>query len=76
MTLIKKRDVKEHFAARRRARTHRFMPPDQHDATGIARTVPDAIPANSAGFINDFVGEHSSAVVPIMPGKDEGLGTL
>jgi hypothetical protein len=76
MTLIKKRDVKKHFAARRRARTHRFMPPGQHGATGIARNVPDAIPVNPAEFLKDFLGEHSSAVAPIAPGKDEGLGTL
>ena len=44
MTLIKKRDVEKHFAARRRARTHPFIPASQPDATGFSGPAPDSIP--------------------------------
>ncbi|HEV2487028.1 MAG TPA: hypothetical protein VGT08_15980 [Terracidiphilus sp.] len=76
MTLIKKRDVKRHFAARRRARTHPFIPASQPDATGFSGPAPDAIPLNPAGFVKDFLGDHSVPVEPIAPSSKEGLGAL
>jgi hypothetical protein len=72
MTLIKKRDVKDYFAARRRARTHPFAPASQPDATGFSGPEPGAIPANSSGFAKDFLGEHSSPGKPIAPGTEKG----
>ncbi len=76
MTLIKKRDVEKHFAARRRARTHPFIPTSQPDATGFSGPAPDAIPANPKGFVKDFLGDHSVPAKPIAPGAKEGLGAL
>jgi hypothetical protein len=76
MTLIKKRDVEKHFAARRRARTHPFIPASQPDATGFSGPAPDSIPVKQKGFAKDFLGEHSVPVKPIAPGAKEGLGAL
>jgi len=75
MTLIKKRDVKEHFAARRRSRSHQYVPPSQPDATGLIGKEPVVIPAKPSGlegFGKDFVGEHSSPGKSIAPGADGG----
>jgi hypothetical protein len=76
MTLIKKRDVKEHFAARRRARSHPYKAPSQPDATGFSGSLTKAVPLNPSGFVKDFVAEHSADKKPIAPGADEGLETL
>jgi hypothetical protein len=76
MTLIKKRDVKKHFAARRRARTHPFIPASQPDATGFSGPAPGATPVNPTGFAKDFLGDHSVPAKPIAPGADEGRGAL
>jgi hypothetical protein len=76
MTLIKKRDVEKHFAARRRARTHPFIPASQPDATGFSGPAPDSIPVKQKGFAKDFLGEHSVPVKPIEPRVIEGPGAL
>jgi hypothetical protein len=76
MTLIKKRDVKKHFAARRRARTHPFISASQPDATGFSGPAPDSIPVKQKGFAKDFLGEHSVPVKPIEPRVIEGPGAL
>jgi hypothetical protein len=73
MTLIKKRDVKEHFAARRRTRLHPFVHISQPDATGFSRMEPEGKPTE---FAEDFLGEHSSAGEPTTPSADEGAGAL
>jgi hypothetical protein len=76
MTLIKKRDVKKHFAARRHARTHPFISASQPDATGFSGPAPDSIPVKQKGFAKDFLGEHSVPVKPIEPRVIEGPGAL
>jgi hypothetical protein len=76
MTLIKKCDVPNYFAARRRARMHPCTPISQPDATGFSSPEPGVISANPSKFRKDFLGEHSSPGKPIAPGTDKGRGAL
>jgi len=63
MALIKKCDVNDYFAAKRRARLHPLKPTSQ----------PNSKPS---GFVKDFLGEHSTPKKPIEPGACEGRGAL
>jgi hypothetical protein len=76
MPLIKKRDVKNYFAARRRARTHPLAPASQPDPTGFSGPETGAVPADPAVFAKDFLGEHSSPAKSIAAGAKEGRGAL
>ena len=66
MALIKKCDVNEYFAAKRRARLHPLTPASQ----------PAATVTKQAGFAKDFLGEHSTSRKATNPGDDEGRGAL
>lgn len=66
MPLIKKCDVNEYFAAKRRARLHPLKPASHPDATGIKQ----------AAFAKDFLGEHSTARKSTNPNDDDGRGAL
>ena len=63
MALIKKCDVNDYFAAKRRARLHPLAPARQ----------PAAKQAECA---RDFLGEHSAPKKPIEPGANDGRGAL
>ena len=76
MPLIKKCDVNDYLAARRRARLHPLKSPGKPDAAGLSVPAPGVAGAKQAGFAKDFLGEHSVAVKPIAPGSKEGLGAL
>lgn len=66
MTLIKKRDVKDYFAARRlKGGAIHFVPSSKPAATHL----PDKerAPAENApaGFNQDFIADHSKSVAPL-----------
>lgn len=60
MSLIKKIDVKEHFAAKRRMRLVVARQASLADATGFSGAAPDVPGANGSDFVDDFLGEDSS----------------
>jgi hypothetical protein len=66
MALIKKCDVNDYFAAKRRARLHPIKPASRANATG----------AKQAGFAKDFLGEHTTPRKTTNPGGDTGRGAL
>jgi hypothetical protein len=65
MGLIKKCDVKHHFAARRRARALRQPPTSQPDGTGFSVTETNETEARISDFAEDFRLEHSAAIISI-----------
>jgi len=73
MPLIKKCDVNEYFAARRRARLHPLLAASQADATGHTGAKPGAIRTKKSEFAKDFLGEHSS---PARLAADKGREAL
>lgn len=60
MSLIKKIDVKEHFAAKRRMRLVAARQASLADATGFSGAATDIPEANCSDFVEDFLGEQSS----------------
>lgn len=61
MSLIKKRDLKQHFAARRRKGTHPILSCGQGSGPGFPAIDPPTADAIAAVFIADFSSEHCSA---------------
>jgi hypothetical protein len=59
MILIKKIDVKKHFADRRAIRLAEARRMSQPDASGITEIKTDGAKANAQGFVEDFSAEHS-----------------
>ena len=76
MPLIKKCDVNDYLAARRRARMHPLKSSVKPAATDPAGAAPSIAGAKQTGFAKDFLREHSLPVKPIAPGSKEGLGAL
>jgi hypothetical protein len=66
MALIKKCDVDDYFAAKRRARLHRPKSVGQPNASG----------PKQAGFAKDFLSEHSTPSKKNNPNGDAGRGAL
>jgi hypothetical protein len=66
MALIKKCDVNEYFAAKRRARLLPLTPASQPVAAGM----------KPSGFAKDFLREHSIPRKSTNPSGDEGRGAL
>ncbi len=66
MALIKKCDVDDYFAAKRRARLHPLK--------GASK--PNASVAKQSGFAKDFLSEHSILRKTTNPGGDTGRGAL
>ena len=60
MSLIKKSDVKNHFAARRHKRHQLNRSPSEPDATGFSGIDPVAYDASRSPSSHDFVQEHSA----------------
>jgi hypothetical protein len=76
MPLIKKRDVKNYFAARRHTHTHPQTPerlPDAAANAGPERAVDICI---TSEFAEDFREEHSSPGKTSTPPVAKGLGPL
>jgi hypothetical protein len=67
MSLIKKIDVKAHFAARRAMRLRAAASASQPDATGFSGVAPDVQKGNAACFVEDFARERSSEGVSVAP---------
>jgi hypothetical protein len=67
MSLIKKSDVKNHLSPQFRTKIFLCPPVSQPDATGYSVAEPGAIKAISANFAEDFVKEHSSSGVAVVP---------
>jgi hypothetical protein len=76
MPLIKKRDVKNYFAARRRARSHPLMPASKPDAVANSEQDPGAISSTPSAFAEDFREEHSSRDKSTTPAAGKGRGAL
>jgi hypothetical protein len=67
MSLIKKIDVKKHFADRRRMRLAEARRVRDANASGSAGIEPSGTRVNIPGFAEDFSLEHSSPSVPTTP---------
>jgi len=76
MTLIKKRDVKDYFAARRLqgSRVH-VVPATQRDATSITENEPVVVETPQADFNKDFTADHSSSRKPHLLAVDSSAPT-
>jgi hypothetical protein len=59
MILIKKIDVKKHFADRRAMRLAEARRMSQPNANGTPEIKTDSVKANAQGFVEDFSAEHS-----------------
>jgi hypothetical protein len=66
MILIKKIDVKKHFADRRAIRLAEARRMSQPNANGTPEIETDGAKANAQGFVEDFSAEHSlsDSVIP------------
>jgi hypothetical protein len=64
MSLIKKIDVKKHFAARRAMRRAAARPASQPGATAIPETKAADAKTSVQGFVEDFRIEHSASNDP------------
>lgn len=60
MSLIKKIDVKEHFAAKRRMRLVVARQASLPDATGFSGVAPDVPRANASDLVEDILGKPPS----------------
>ena len=68
MTLIKKRDVEAHFAARRRNPNQiHVVPAISPDTKSLPAQEPAPVDTNSLQFNKDFTGDHSSKGIPVAP---------
>jgi len=71
MTLIKKRDVAAHFAARRRNPNQiHIVPVNQPDSTSLPGNQPAPVDTSAVKFNEDFVSDHSSRSAPLKPASD------
>ncbi len=71
MTLIKKRDVKDYFAARRlQGKRANVLPATQTEATAISGKEPVVVETSQANFSKDFTADHSSSRKPHSPAVD------
>ncbi len=65
MILIKKANVKEHFAAKRRIRLVRTGPTSEPDATEINEVEAAGTGTHAHTFKEDFLLEHASSDAPV-----------
>jgi hypothetical protein len=70
MSIIEKRDVKNHLSLRHSRDIHLCEPLSQPDATGYSVIEADAARANPSGFADDYSAEHTIAATPATPGAD------
>jgi hypothetical protein len=69
MSLIKKIDVEEHFAARRRMRLAAIGFTRKPASKGNSVPAPTTAKAKGPGFREDFSAEHSSPGLSVTPSK-------
>jgi hypothetical protein len=67
MTLIKKRDVKDYFASRRRQGNQIHVVANQPDVTALSVNAPVPVDNKTLDFKRDFTSDHSSSVKPLAP---------
>lgn len=76
MSLIKKIDVKEHLAAKRRMRLVAARHTSLPDATGFSGIEPPGAPPAARRFVEDSLGKHASLSAPAgavrVVGESEG----
>jgi len=66
MTLIKKRDVKDYFAARRlKGGPIHIVPANKPAKTGLPKSEQPSVENAPTGFDQDFIADHSSSGVPL-----------
>jgi len=65
MILIKKANVKEHFAAKRRLRLVSTGLVSEPDATGLSEAEPAGTGAHARALTEDFLLEHASSSAPV-----------
>ncbi len=71
MALIKKRDLADHYAARRLKRNQvQLASASQPDATGFSGSESVRGLAKPMGFFQDFTADHSSSGKPVLPAAD------
>jgi hypothetical protein len=70
MTIIEKRDVKNHLSLRHSRDIHLCEPLSQPDATGYSLAEADAARANPSAFADDYSAEHTTAAMPETPAAD------
>jgi hypothetical protein len=68
MSLIKKKDVKNHLSARLRKQILLDKLASQPDATAFSEVESSARKANPSAFANDFQAEHSFSGTALAPG--------
>jgi len=64
MTIIEKRDVKNHLSLRHSKDIFLCESASQPDATGYSLAEPDAVSAKSSEFAKDYCADHTIAVTP------------
>ena len=64
MTIIEKKDTKNHLSLRHNKDIFLCPPLSQPDATGYSLADADATRANQSAFAADYSGEHTIAEVP------------
>ena len=69
MALIKKADVNDYFAARRRMRVAGAQLAKQAGEIGTSQPKATGAKANASGFEKDFSVEHSALKLPGAPSK-------
>ena len=69
MSLIKKIDVEEHFASRRRMRLAAIGFTRKPVSKGTSVLAPTTAKAKASGFREDFSAEHSSPGLSVNPSK-------
>lgn len=67
MSIIEKKDVKNHLSLRHSKDIYLCEPLSQPDATGYSVVEPDAVRANPSAFADDYSAEHTIAAIPATP---------
>jgi len=71
MTLIKKRDVKDYFAARRRQGNQiHIVPATQPDSATVLEGESAKVESSPLEFKKDFVADHSASAKPLTVAAD------
>ena len=75
MTVIKKRDVKEYFASRKRGGIHLFRSTSQPDATGFSGEEAASADVKSEQSIGNAAAPQPSNGISIVPTEDVSSAT-
>ena len=67
MSIIEKKDVKNHLSLRHSRDIYLCEPMSPPDATGYSLAEPDAISANPSAFAKDYSGDHTLSAIQVTP---------